>query len=265
MAPVTRAMILAAGRGERMRPLTDVTPKPLLVVHGKPLIEWHIEALARDGVCDIVINTAWLEEQIPAALGNGSRWGVRIRYSMEGRAHGRALETAGGIATARPWLTDPGGVGSEVEADGAVDDSAPIAAADPNGECFWLVSADIYAPGFRFDADIAGRFTAGSTLAHLWLVPNPAFHAAGDFWLGADGKVSRGLAHAGERLTYANLALCRARLTDGVAPGERAALGPLLFAAADAGLVDGSVLDGVWENVGTPSQLTALNARPVAG
>ncbi len=94
------ALILAAGRGERMRPLTDITPKPLLAVQGKPLIVWHLEALARDGVRDVVVDAAHLEEQFPAALGDGSRWGLRIRYSMEGRDHGGALETAGGIAQA---------------------------------------------------------------------------------------------------------------------------------------------------------------------
>ena len=100
-------MILAAGRGERMRPLTDHTPTPLLAVRGKPLIEWHLEALARGGVNEVVINTAWLEERIEQALGDGSRWGLRIAYSMEGRDHGGALETAGGIAKALPLLVTP--------------------------------------------------------------------------------------------------------------------------------------------------------------
>ena len=129
-----KAMILAAGRGERMRPLTDHTPKPLLAVQGKPLIEWHIEALARAGVREIVVNTAWLEDRIIEALGDGARFGVAIRYSMEGRDHGGALETAGGIAKALPLLVD--------HAD----------------EAFWLVSGDIYAPEFGFDADTAQRF-----------------------------------------------------------------------------------------------------------
>ena len=124
-----KALILAAGRGERMRPLTDTTPKPLLCVRGKPLIEWHLEALARAGVREVVINTAWLELQFPAALGDGSRWGLRIRYSTEGRDHGGALETAGGIAKALPWL----------------------------GEVFWLVSADIFAPDFIFERSLADR------------------------------------------------------------------------------------------------------------
>ena len=120
-----KALILAAGRGERMRPLTDTTPKPLLPVRGKPLIEWHLEALARAGVREVVVNTAWLEEQFPAALGDGSRWGLSIRYSTEGRDHGGALETAGGIRKALPWLAPRG------------------------DESFWVVSGDIFMPGFR--------------------------------------------------------------------------------------------------------------------
>jgi MurNAc alpha-1-phosphate uridylyltransferase len=232
-----KAIILAAGRGERMRPLTDATPKPLLPVHGKPLIEWHLEALARDGVRDVVINTAWLEAQIPAALGDGSRWGLRIRYSMEGRDHGGALETAGGIAKALPLLVDR-----------------------PD-ECFWVVSGDIHAPGFRFDAAQGERFAAGSLLAHLWLVPNPAFHAKGDFGLDAEGF---GLADAagpdGLRWTYANLALCRASLCASIAPGTKAALGPLLFAGMRERRISAEVWRGAWENLGTPAQLAALNA-----
>jgi MurNAc alpha-1-phosphate uridylyltransferase len=124
------ALILAAGRGERMRPLTEHTPKPLLHVQGKALIEWHLEALSRDGVKDVVINTAYLEEQFPPTLGDGSRWGLRIHYSMEGRDHGGALETAGGMAKARPLL----------------------------GDAFWLVAGDVFVPGFRFDAQAAQAF-----------------------------------------------------------------------------------------------------------
>jgi MurNAc alpha-1-phosphate uridylyltransferase len=123
-SPISHALILAAGRGERMRPLTDHTPKPLLPVQGKPLIVWHLEALAAAGVRHVVINTAWLEDAIPAALGDGSRWGLQITYSQEGRDHGGALETAGGIKKALPLL----------------------------GDAFWLVAGDIYAPTFSFDA-----------------------------------------------------------------------------------------------------------------
>ncbi len=146
-------MLLAAGRGERMRPLTDVTPKPLLKVAGKPLIEWQIEALARSGVRELVINTAWLEEQFPATLGDGSRWNLQIRYSHEGRRYGGALETAGGIRTALPWL---------------VDDDRSV---------FWVVSADIFSPGFDFDPlALHAMRDDPARLGHLWLVDNPPFH-----------------------------------------------------------------------------------------
>jgi len=232
-----KAMILAAGRGERMRPLTDHTPKPLLPVRGKPLIEWHLEALARGGVREVVINTAWLEEQVVAALGDGARFGLSIRYSLEGRDHGGALETAGGIAKALPLLVEH------------ADDA------------FWLVSGDIFAPGFVFDAAAAGGFARSDAHAHLWLVPNPPYHPKGDFGLGADGY---GLADTpgpdGQRWTYANLALCRAALVAGIAPGTRAALGPLLFEQMREHRISAQIHRGEWENVGTPAQLAALNA-----
>ena len=226
-----RALILAAGRGERMRPLTDHVPKPLLPVRGKPLIEWHIEALARAGVTDIVINTAWLEEQFPAALGNGERWGLAIEYSMERRDHGGALETAGGIAKALPLL----------------------------GACFWVVSGDIFVPDFAFDAATAQAFAQSARDdSLLWLVPNPAFNAGGDFALDDAGRVHRPAAEAERRWTYANIALCRAALVEGVAPGTRAALGPLLFRAAAADRLSGEAFFGEWHNIGTPAQLAAL-------
>lgn len=238
-------MILAAGRGERMRPLTDHTPKPLLKVRGKPLIEWHLETLARGGVRQVVINTAWLEEQIPEALGDGRRWGLTIHYSMEGRDHGGALETAGGMAKALPWL----------------------------GDAFWLVSGDIFAPEFSFNADRAQRFAASTDWAHLWLVPNPPFHPRGDFGLDADGRALADGAQPGDptnatdptntaarRYTYANLALCRAALCSGIAPGTCAALGPLLYAGMRQKRISAEIFPGAWENVGTPAQLAALNA-----
>jgi MurNAc alpha-1-phosphate uridylyltransferase len=231
-----KALILAAGRGERMRPLTDRTPKPLLPVHGKPLIEWHIEALARGGVREIVVNTAWLEDRIVAALGDGSRFGVTIRYSMEGRDHGGALETAGGIAKALPLL------------------------AEHADDVFWLVSADIHAPAFRFDAEAARRFAAGTAQAHLWLVPNPAFHPKGDFGLDAQGYgLADGPGPDGQTWTYANLALCRASLCAGIAAGSRAALGPLLFEGMRGRRITAEVYHGAWQNLGTPAQLEALN------
>ncbi len=234
----SRAMILAAGRGERMRPLTDSVPKPLLPVHGRPLIEWHLVALAAAGVREVVVNTAWLEDRLVDALGDGSRFGVAIRWSREGRDHGGALETAGGIAKALPLLVDH--------------------ADDP----FWLVSADIVAPGFAFDASGAGHFAGDPALqAHLWLVPNPPYHPHGDFGLDADGF---GLADApgpdGRRWTYANLALCRASLCRDVPIGPRVPLGPILFERMRERRVTGTVWHGDWANVGTPSDLAALNA-----
>jgi N-acetyl-alpha-D-muramate 1-phosphate uridylyltransferase len=231
-----KAIILAAGRGERMRPLTDHSPKPLLPVRGKPLIEWHVQALARAGVREIVVNTAWLEDRIVAALGDGARFGVAIRYSMEGRDFGGALETAGGIATALPWLVD------------RPDDP------------FWVVSGDIFAPSFTFDAAAAQRFADSSAQAHLWLVPNPPFHARGDFGLAADGHgLADGPGPDGRTWTYANLALLRASLVAGIAPGTRAALGPLLYEGMRRHRITAEVFHGAWENVGTPAQLEALN------
>ncbi len=232
-----KAIILAAGRGSRMRPLTDTTPKPLLAVHGKPLIEWHIEALARAGVREIVINTAWLEAQIIAALGNGARFGVQLRYSMEQREFGGALETAGGIATALPLLIDH------------ADDA------------FWVVSGDIHAPAFGFPPDAVQRFAERDTDAHLWLVPNPAFHPRGDFGLGADGlALADGPGPDGRTWTYANIALARAALVDGVVAGSKVALAPKLFDGMRRRRISAEVYTGDWENVGTPAQLQALNA-----
>lgn len=225
------ALILAAGRGARMRPLTDHTPKPLLPVQGQPMIAWHLAALARAGVRRVVINTAWLEDQFPAALGDGSRWGLEILYSMEGRDHGGALETAGGMATALPLL---------------------------DSERFWLVSGDIVAPGFSFEAQQAQAFADSTDLARLWLVPNPPFHPAGDFDLDPQGRVLRPAEAAARPLTYANLALVHADLVRDIAPGSHAPLGPRLFAAAQAGRLSGQRLTTPWHNVGTPEQLAAL-------
>jgi N-acetyl-alpha-D-muramate 1-phosphate uridylyltransferase len=244
-----KAIILAAGRGERMRPLTDHTPKPLLVVRGKPLIEWHLEALARAGVRDVVINTAWLEEQFPATLADGSRWGLRIHYATEGRDHGGALETAGGIANALPWL----------------------------GDVFWVVSGDVYLPGFDFDARIAHEFGAGRQLARLWLVPNPPHHPNGDFGIGSDGLATAeagvsgvsgvtgvtgvtGVAGAGaERRTWASVGLFRAEMFAAVVPGVRLALRPLLDAALQARRLGAEPWNGTWVDVGTVERLAALN------
>jgi N-acetyl-alpha-D-muramate 1-phosphate uridylyltransferase len=229
----TRALILAAGRGERMRPLSDATPKPLLAVRGKALIEWQLEALARAGVREVVINTAWLEEQFPARLGDGSRYGLAISYSMEGRDHGGALETAGAIVKALPLL----------------------ATAD---EPFWVVSGDVFVPGFDFEAEAVPRFAAGGTLAQLWLVPNPPHHGQGDFGI-AEGLAVR----EAPRFTWSSIGLFRPRfateLMPDLAPGGRAALRPYLEAAIDRRALGATLWRGVWTDVGTPERLAALN------
>lgn len=225
-----KAIILAAGRGERMRPLTDTTPKPLLEVRGRRLIEWHLLALVRAGVREVVINTAWLEEQFPAVLGDGSRYGVRIAYSMEGRDHGGALETAGGIAKALPLLA------SETDA-------------------FWVVSGDVFIPGFAFDAAAARSFQQGARLAHLWLVPNAPHHPRGDFGIDAEGLA---VLDAPERFTWASVGLMRPGLVAGVTPGTRAALRPCLEAAMRERQVSAEQLAGEWTDVGTVERLASL-------
>ncbi|MFZ5543316.1 MAG: N-acetylmuramate alpha-1-phosphate uridylyltransferase MurU [Pseudomonadota bacterium] len=224
-----KALILAAGRGERMRPLTDTTPKPLLPVRGKPLIEWHLEALARAGVREVVVNTAWLEDRFPAALGDGERWGLSIRYSMEGREHGGALDIAGGVAKALPWL----------------------------GDAFWVVSGDIFAPDFVFDPRTAEAFARSDRLAHLWLVPNPPYHPAGDFGIAAQGLAVR---DTPERLTWASVGLYRAALFEGIVPGTVAPLLPQLLRGIAQGRVTAERYLGRWENVGTKAQWEALNS-----
>ncbi|MFI4931042.1 MAG: N-acetylmuramate alpha-1-phosphate uridylyltransferase MurU [Burkholderiales bacterium] len=232
-----RALILAAGRGVRMRPLTDHTPKPLLGVRGKPLIEWHLLALAAAGVHDVVINTAWLEDQFPAALGDGSRFGLRISYSMEGRDHGGALETAGGIAKALPLLASHG------------------------NDCFWVVSGDVFLPGFTFDAAFAQRFAASTTWAHLWLVPNAAHHPQGDFGIDAHGLA---VADAPLRRTWASVGLFRATMFQGVAVGTRLPLRPLLDDGIAQRRVSAQAWDGEWTDVGSVERLQALNAARTA-
>jgi MurNAc alpha-1-phosphate uridylyltransferase len=232
MPSAPHALILAAGRGERMRPLSDRCPKPLLDVRGKRLIEWHLEALAAAGVKQVVINTAWLEEQFPAALGDGARWGLAIRYSTEGRDHGGALETAGGIAKALPWLVRPG------------------------NDSFWVVSGDVFLPGFAFDHNEAERFAAGDLLAQLWLVPNAPHHPEGDFGIDASSSLAT---RAAPRLTWSSAGLFRAAMFDSVRAGTRLRLRPLLDAALDARRLGAQHWPGEWTDVGTPERLAALN------
>ncbi|MFZ2649558.1 MAG: nucleotidyltransferase family protein [Burkholderiaceae bacterium] len=241
-----KAILLAAGRGERMRPLTDRTPKPLLQVRGKALIEWHLEALARAGVRELVINTAWLEEQIVQQLGDGSRYGVRIAYSLEGRDHGGALETAGGLKKALPLLVE-----------GSL------------GRAFWYVAADVFAPRFEFDAQHVARFERSSLLGQLWMVPNPPQHPLGDF------AVAAGLACPAARdpdaagagaavgFTWSGVALFKPEfvtaLMQDVAPGAKAKLRPYLDAAIAQRRLGAQALGVPWADVGTPQRLEALN------
>jgi MurNAc alpha-1-phosphate uridylyltransferase len=222
-------LILAAGRGERLRPLTDHCPKPLLEVRGKRLIEWHLEALAHAGVREVVINTAWLEEQFPDALGDGARYGLSIAYSREGRDHGGALETAGGIAKALPLLAT------------AVDDA------------FWVVSGDVFLPGFAFETAAVERFRASSLLAQLWLVPNAPHHPQGDFGLDARGLAS----NEPPRLTWASVGLFRGAMFAGIAPGTHQRLRPLLDDALAAGRLGAQRWHGRWIDVGTPERWRA--------
>jgi len=232
------ALILAAGRGERMRPLTDGCPKPLLQVRGKALIEWHLEALATAGVRQVVINTAWLEDQFPAALGNGARWGLTIRYSTEGRDHGGALETAGGIAKALPWL------------------------ASRSGDSFWVVSGDVFLPGFAFaDAD-AAAFAHTHELALLWLVANAPHHPQGDFGIDPASGLARA---APPRRTWASVGLFRAEMFAGITPGTRLPLRPLLDAALAQSRLGARPWDGAWTDVGTIERLATLNHGDAAG
>lgn len=229
-------MIFAAGRGDRMRPLTDSCPKPLLPVGGKPLIVWKIEALARAGLTDIVINHAWLGAQLEAALGDGARFGVRIHWSAEGSA----LETAGGIANALPLLTPAPGE------DGV----------------FLAVSGDIFC---EFDfATLLPRARAmtgaGRPGMHLVMVPNPPFHPRGDFALAPDGRLHLPDSADGEALTFGNIGLYDTRLFRDIAPGQKVAMTPYYRAAIAAGDATGERFDGLWENVGTPEQLAALDA-----
>lgn len=222
-------MILAAGRGERMRPLSDRVPKPLLRAGGASLIERQVRALAAAGIDDIVINVSHRAQAIVDALADGASFGVRIRYSHEPDA----LETAGGIALALPLLGD-----------------VPFAA----------VNADLYC---EYDY---GRLLAASAMlqsaddeahAFLVLVDNPPHHPEGDFLLASDGRIGSG---AGARLTFSGIGVYQPRLFADIVPGQRARLGVLLHAAAAAGRVRGERFGGRWHDVGTPQRLQALRS-----
>jgi MurNAc alpha-1-phosphate uridylyltransferase len=218
-----KAMILAAGRGERMRPLSDAIPKSLLEVRGKSLIAWLIEALARSGIREIVINHAHLGYMIEAALGDGHRFGVAIRYSREAEP----LETAGGIAQALPLLGD---------------------------EPFVAVNGDLFCD-FDFSALVGTAL--GQNLAHLVLVTNPSHHPEGDFTLNGTQVVCAGQS----KLTFSGIGLYRPELFSDIRPGSKGQIALLLCAAMKRGRVSGEVHRGIWHDVGTPARLSALNER----
>lgn len=214
-------MILAAGRGERMRPLSDTMPKPLLEVRGKALIVWLIESMLRAGIRDVVINHAHLGDLIESALGDGRRFGAVIRYSREAEA----LESAGGIANALHLLGE---------------------------EPFVVVNGDILCD---FDFSTLVERQLGKHLAHLVLVPNPPHHPRGDFGLAGSQVVDVGK----PEWTFSGIGLYRPQLFAGIRPGSKGQLAPLLRAAMARGLVSGEVHRGVWHDVGTPERLAALN------
>jgi MurNAc alpha-1-phosphate uridylyltransferase len=218
-----KVMILAAGRGERLRPLTQSTPKPLVEVAGQTLLGRHLERLARAGFTRAVINVSYLAEKIVARFGDGPPSGPRIDWSRETEP----LETAGGIAQARALLGP-----------------------DP----FLLVNADIWCD---YDFSRLRNLALGTRLSHLVLVPNPPQHPAGDFSL-ANGIVGNGPA---PRYTYAGIAVLSPQLVAGIAAGRKAQLAPLWRAAADRGEVAGELYEGHWSDVGTPERLSALQTR----
>jgi N-acetyl-alpha-D-muramate 1-phosphate uridylyltransferase len=240
-------LLLAAGRGERMRPLTDSTPKPLLQVRGKPLLQWRMEALLQGGFQRAVINTAWLGEQIETHFGTqfaGPAEGaqaLQLDYSREGQDFGNALETAGGVCRALPLL----------------------------GDVFWVMAGDVFAPDFVFAQADVQAFLESEKLAHLWLVPNPAHVPAGDFGLDTQSGLALNTPKDSgrPRFTFSTIGLYRKELflqpwcavAAGNPQGVRAALAPLLRAAMDQQRVSAALYTGSWTDVGTPERLALLN------
>lgn len=214
-------MLLAAGRGERMRPLTDKMPKALLEVAGAPLIERHLGMLATAGVSTAVVNLGWRGEQIVERIGSGGRFGLQVVYSPE---YDNVLETGGGIQRALPLLGD---------------------------KPFWSVNADVYT-----DFAVPAPVLSDGCLGHLILVPTPGHKAHGDFDL-VDGRVTR---TTNPEFTFSGIALYSPAFFEGLDAG-RFPLAPLLFEAADRGRLSGSVYEGTWEDVGTPERLRSLNKR----
>lgn len=222
------AMILAAGRGERMRPLTDSLPKPLLPVAGKPLIVWHLEKLALAGIRNVVINHAWLGNLIESHLGNGAQFGLNIRYSAEDTA----LETAGGIAKALPLL-----------------------GADP----FLVINGDVWCDWDVSQAhDLVAQFKKNTQHAWLLLVPNPLHHPQGDFELLASGIIGSGNTDCH---TFSGIGMYDPALFDSITPGQSAKLAPLLRQAISNHAVSGKLYTGTWVDVGTPERLVALDQQ----
>jgi len=220
-----KAMILAAGRGERMRPLTDKTPKPLLEVNGQRLIEYHINALASAGITDIVINTAWLGEQIPEFLGDGSRYEVSLAYSEEGEA----LETAGGIFNALPLL---------------------------GSEPFILVNGDVWS-NYKFEPLVQLINDGFDYLAHLVLVENPPHNPQGDFTVEVDTGLllNKKGEHAG---TYSGIGIYHPKMFKDCQPGKFP-LAPMLFSGMDEKQISGEIFNGLWFDIGTPERLSTLD------
>ncbi|UQB43491.1 nucleotidyltransferase family protein [Thiomicrospira microaerophila] len=215
-------MILSAGRGERLRPLTDTTPKPLLPINGKPMIVFHLEKLAEAGVKEVVINHAWLGEQFQEALGNGEKWGLKIHYSAEPDG---GLETAGGIIQALPLLGD---------------------------QAFWLVNGDVFTD---FDFSNLPRKLPKPLQAHCVLVPTPCYKAQGDFGLNQAGLVLP----QGE-WTFSGMSVFHPQFFSGLR-AERLALAPLLREAMRLQQVSGQIYRGDWSDVGTPERLAQINQR----
>jgi len=235
-----QAMLLAAGRGERMRPLTDSLPKPLLTVRGKPLLWYPLQALALAGVRGVVINTGWLGDQIEPAFGAHAA-SVQLTYSHEGRGAGEALETAGGIVRALPLLD----------------------------ELFWVAAGDVFAPDFSFSDAAYESFKTSACLAHIWLVPNPEHNASGDFGLSPQGLALNLPRKPGQALfTFSTIALYKRAFFEaawcpipaGNPEGVKAPLAAMLRAAMDQGLVSASLYEGLWVDVGTPERLAELNS-----
>jgi MurNAc alpha-1-phosphate uridylyltransferase len=220
-----RAMILAAGRGERMRPLTDSTPKVMLEAGGRPLIEWHLDKLRQAGVERVVINHAWLGEQIPRHLGDGARFGLEILYSAEQEA----LESAGGIANALPLIGE---------------------------HPFMVVNGDVFTDlDFATLAPRVQQLDPNQRSAHLVLIANPEHNPQGDFAMSGDLVQAEGV----RRLTFSGIGAYHPALFAGLVRGERARLAPLLRAAMGRDMVSGERYDGLWVDVGTPQRLADLD------